>query len=58
MTADSTPTPRANLMDIGKPEGACGCGGQAEGDQANHSRAHFQAKLDALRTPAPAAEEN
>ena len=67
MTAESTPTPRANLMDIGKPAGGCGCGGEhgscgcgghGEGGHGHHSKEHFQAKLDALRTAAPAAEEN
>jgi hypothetical protein len=52
---------RPNLMNIGKPEGGCGCGGQCgcgghdsarvagtEHGHGHHSHEHMQAKLDRL----------
>ena len=66
--SDANVGDRPNLMDIGKPEGGCGCGGECgcgghegkhEGghEHGHHSHEHMQAKLDRLAAGAVETDE-
>lgn len=66
--SDANVGDRPNLMDIGKPEDGCGCGGECgcgghegkhEGghEHGHHSHEHMQSKLDRLAAGAVETDE-